>query len=49
MLEGNLKDLITAEKKPEKVGICGVTNSGYLKCGMADCIPPHLPGLPLPF
>jgi len=45
LLGPNLKQLITAEKKPESVGICGVTNSGYLKCGMADSIPRHVPGM----
>lgn len=44
VLAPNMKDLITNPNKPETVGVCGVTNSGYLKCGMADGIPTPDPG-----
>ena len=44
LLGPKLKELITSEEKPETVGICGLTNTGYLKCGMADSLPKPVPG-----
>eukprot|EP00906_Rhabdomonas_costata_P036262 RCo050914 len=37
------RELIMATTKPATAGVMAVTNSGFLKCGMADVIPKHDP------